>query len=567
MERVYLGDWLYNAGIVGFLKINNHLWEIKGEKLISKDEDLLKFGENYIEFDRKIFEGFSKRFFDYAFKQYGRYENLLKQFEEYINDLKELESEENFEKLKNRYFKNKEIDFEKLKKELPVEIYDRFKKILQGFTLLKNKLDKTPSKNEIKKDKNKLIELLEKAIKIMKDEKEEFWESDVQIYLRGIYGQKSFLNRSINKDRFEKFYNDFEKQFLENKIQKDKIYLCISCMERKAKKNVIFDTGISKFYGLNPDAINFVWGFKPKLPLCEICEIIYFSYFAGLIPVKKDNKTVYYFVNSDTSVEDLIKENGRLEKILRTDLTENALLNFFTQVVLEASTQKARYFLQNIVVLEIDLTNETMPKVYAFNLSKRKAEFLRQEKIKDALNSLARKYYKIKDTKISILPETLNLILESELGFDYLNKLTKFFMAKENHSRAYDTNITTYNLQKLNFVISNFISKVIGGTDMQISEKEMWFVYKQGIDLANLLKSKNAENKIQSISYKLLNALRIGNTNQFMDILIRTYMAYGKEIPSVFVKTLSNKETFYTLGYSFLNGLLGKEHTEVENND
>jgi len=45
-------------------------------------------------------------------------------------------------------------------------------------------------------------------------------------------------------------------------------------------------------------------------------------------------------------------------------------------------------------------------------------------------------------------------------------------------------------------------------------------------------------------------------------------MAYGKEIPSAFVKTLLDKQTFYTLGYSFLNGLLGKEQEkEVINDD
>jgi hypothetical protein len=29
VSRIYLGDWLYNAGIVGFLRINNHLWDVK----------------------------------------------------------------------------------------------------------------------------------------------------------------------------------------------------------------------------------------------------------------------------------------------------------------------------------------------------------------------------------------------------------------------------------------------------------------------------------------------------------------------------------------------------------
>ncbi|WP_204305113.1 type I-B CRISPR-associated protein Cas8b1/Cst1 [Desulfurobacterium thermolithotrophum] len=344
MERIYLGDWLYNAGIVGFLKINSHLWKIGNGKLESTDEGLLKIGDNYIGIDRKIFEGFSKRFFDYAFKQYGRYENLLKLFDEYLNDLNSLDKEENAEKLRKRYFRNEELSFKDLKKSLPIEIHGRFKKILDGFILLKKKLGKVPSKNEIKKDKDLLVKYLEKSIKIMKTEKNNFWESDVQIYLRRIYGQKSFLNKSVNKNRFEKFYKDFEGLLLSSSIKYDRVFKCINCVERKAKKDTIFDTGISKFYGLNPDSVNFMWNFKSKLPLCDICEIIYFSYFAGLTPVRKNEKTHFYFVNSDSSVEELLKENLLLESILKRDAKENFLLEFFTELILIAETKKGRIY-------------------------------------------------------------------------------------------------------------------------------------------------------------------------------------------------------------------------------
>jgi len=93
MERVYLEDWLYNAGIAGFLNINSHLWEIKNKELVSKDESILRFGENFIEFDRKIFDGFAERFFDYAFKEYMNLFNhteRLKRLKE--TKLKELET-------------------------------------------------------------------------------------------------------------------------------------------------------------------------------------------------------------------------------------------------------------------------------------------------------------------------------------------------------------------------------------------------------------------------------------------------------------------------------------------
>jgi CRISPR-associated protein Cst1 len=537
------------------------LWELRtvGDKkeLISKDESLLRFGDNYIEFDRKIFEGFSERFFNYAFNQYGRYENSIHFFKECVSDLESLKAGKNLDYLNRKYFRSRVQNNETSQKVL-VEIFDRFKKILQGFKLLKSKLGKLPSKNEVRRNIELLINILQKAIEILERDKKEFWETDVQIYLRNIYGQKSFLNLNVNKDIFKKFYTDFEEPLRQNKVKKDKKFICISCIERKAKENTIFDTGISKFYGLNKDSVNFVWNFVPKLPLCEICEIIYFSYFAGLTPVQKDGRKIFYFVNSDSSVVDLVSRNKLLMKVLNPDLTQNVLLDFFTQLVLKASYEKARFTLQNIAVLELDLNNERMPKVYSFNLSREKAKFLKENK--EVLEQFSKSYYKIKDTKISILPEVIHLFLENKLYFDYLNKITKIFIAYQGGSRNYETNINPYRLQLLTLVISKFINE-IGGKKMSVSEQEMWNIYYKGRKLAELLRNRNAENKIQSISYKLLNSLRIGNTSQFMDVLLRTYMAYGEEIPSSFVKTLQNKENFYSIGYSFLNGLLGGEVT------
>jgi len=562
MERVYLGDWLYNAGIIGFLKINKDLWEIKDKKLISKNEEILKFGDNYIEFNKKIFEGFSKRFFDYAFNQYGRYENLLKLFKKYIEDLKNLEDEKNYEYLRKKYFKNKEIKKEKINVELPLEIMEKFKNKLQSFSLLKKKLGKIPSKNDVKKNKDLLIESLENAVNIMEREKNEFWESDVQIYLRKIYGQKSFLNKSINKNRFRKFYKDFEEVLINGKIKKEKIYKCVNCNERLAKKKTIFDTGISKFYGLNPDSINFVWNFKPKLYLCEICEIVYFSYFAGLTPINKDGKTVFYFVNSDTSIENLLRENLLLEQVLEKNPSDSRFIEFFTELVLIAETERAKFTLQNTVVIELDLNNETMPKVYSFNISREKAEFLKENEEK--FKGLSRTFYQIKKDRIYILPQIIEKVLDNSLNYNYLNRLIRFYIQNSSNSEYYKTNINSYQLETLNLLIKKFLEKVIfkGVGEMEITDGELWFIYKKGVKLADKLKKSNAENKIQSIAYKLLNALRIGDTNQFMDVLIRTYMAYSEDIPSTFVKAIYDKRIFYPLGYSFLNGLLGKEIRE-----
>ncbi|MGC9133662.1 MAG: type I-B CRISPR-associated protein Cas8b1/Cst1, partial [Nanopusillaceae archaeon] len=164
---------------------------------------------------------------------------------------------------------------EKINQNIPASelesIYKDLDEKIKGYSLLKNKIEesglKKPDKKEIKKDKNLLVSYLETIIKTMENNRDEFWESDVQTYLRNLLGQKSFLNNNIAKDSYKKFFEEFEEPLKSGNTYKSKKYYCISCNERIAKKNVNFDTGISLFYGLNSDASNFVWNFNTKLPL------------------------------------------------------------------------------------------------------------------------------------------------------------------------------------------------------------------------------------------------------------------------------------------------------------
>ena len=79
-EKVYLGDWLYNAGIIGFLRIVGY-----------ENNPYLEIGENYIEVDRKILEGFSLKYVDTAFKQYGRFDKNKRVFNELIDKINKKE--------------------------------------------------------------------------------------------------------------------------------------------------------------------------------------------------------------------------------------------------------------------------------------------------------------------------------------------------------------------------------------------------------------------------------------------------------------------------------------------
>ena len=63
--KVYLNDWFYNAGIVGFLKI-----------LESNENEFAIKRNNYIEFDPEDLRDFHKYYFNYFFKKYNVAKNV-----------------------------------------------------------------------------------------------------------------------------------------------------------------------------------------------------------------------------------------------------------------------------------------------------------------------------------------------------------------------------------------------------------------------------------------------------------------------------------------------------------
>jgi len=540
MERIYLSDWLYNAGIIGFLRIMLEDQDLDGQNIIG-------IGENYIEFDRNILDGFSQKYFDFAFRRYGRYERVLNRFLQFLEDLKLLKDKERAKELSLEY--KKDIT------EVPIVILEKVQEILKNFAGLKNKLEYIPTKADIKDDPERIEDFLEEIIDLMKRNYKEFWESDVQIYLRGFYGQKSFLNNMVTQNRFERFYRDFEEKILNNEVKYEKDYKCIICGERKAKKGTMFDTGISPFYGLNPDSLNFSWNFKPILPICEMCELIYLCYFAGLSSFSRNNGEVYYFVNRDTSIKELYRANNLLEQILQLGREESFLVEFFTQLILETEKIKAEYTLKNIAVIELDLHSEVLPpKVYSFNISDEKARYIKDNH--QELKKLSRKYYKIKDEIRYVLIELLDKILENSLNYGYLDKLLRLYLYSE--KSEYKIGFNIYDLQELNGLIYKFERRIFSRRET-MEDKELWYIYHKGKELSQMLKNANAENKITSIAYKLLNALKVGDVNQFMDTIMRIYLSYEIEIPSTFVKMMGDKEIFFPVGYSFLNGLLERE--------
>jgi len=543
--KLYLSDWLYNAGLLGFLKIILQGYNFEKQNLV-----IIK--ENHIEFNREVFEDFTDKFFEAAFEFHGKYDSIKKYLYELKNKLELITNKDEMIQLAKEL--KVENDEEKISGMLAEKISKRWKGVVyESFYKIK-KSDFTNLKS--------IEELLSNLLKIQNANREIFIEKEVKTYLSNILGQKSFLNRTVSKNQKKTFYKDFELPLLnaENKMV-DKIN-CLHCGLYPAKKNTIYNTGLVKYQGLNQDSINFVWNFNSNLPICEFCEVVYFCHWAGFTKGFYDK--TFLFVNDDSSVENLWRNNQLLQTVLSKDKGSNVLVEYFYQILEREENITSDFVLQNISIIEVNLEKDVMPKIYSLQVSKKKASFIRNNHPK--LQQLAKKNYQIKDSSQNLLEEFLNGFLNEKLGFSFVNKIIKYYMLSKDPTKGnlYKVYFSIHNIQSLLILIKDYLEK-IKQRNLDMNTKTIWHVYHLGNEFKIELKKRDAENKINNIAFRLLNSVRTNDTSTFLNIILRMYMSFEWEVPKIFVNIQEGNEQFQLIGYSFINGLLG-EPFKTENN-
>jgi len=550
MERVYLHDWFYNAGIVGLLRA------LGGER-VSGDELLdfsgrrvegVRIGENFIEVDRGLFDNFGFKYYKTA-------------------ALKELELLKNFGLLE--FPSAEEIDEEGFKK-----LRDKLKKLSNYLPSLSLKLPSRIGKKNLEEVRETLkgaVEELEKhidEIKKVESEKEELFKDLEALARRWLSGgffpsrggdARSKIHRSIGI-----FRKRVEEPLTKGAFPYSLPVPCVLCQEREAKvirfpskkgkvenKPILLDTSLSQVTGFSKAAKNFVYlnyKFKEGLPICEVCQAVVACFPLGVVPYGGKN---FVFVNNGASISDLFNDNQALREKLSKD---SPFLSFFTEKVLQKEKEAAVFSILGISFVELDF--QGFPKVRSFNLSREKAELFSKESFVEKLRKLSKAYYSENDHSESLLIEAVRRILLGNMSTEYLFKLFKLYLQRNNRIgltvrfNPYDL----YNLNKAFFEAKQFLEGKMAG----VSE-DLLSLYNKGKEVRETLTTKGAEKKAEAIAFKLLTALKVGDSHRFMDVLLRICAGLKVEVPKTFVEVMEDKEFFKSCGYSFISGLLGKE--------
>lgn len=547
--KLEMQDWLYNAGIVGFSKI-----------LIDNDIVFYK-DRNYIEFDANILEDFNEMYFNYFIKKYKKFTSWYEivSFEDFINSFNKNDFDEKSLKLLNdkiTYIKGKLI-LPSYKKGYQI-IEDKSLNLLEEEKKLKEiKINKKQSLNDVIEDVENQIFIIKNIINYLnKDGVKKIIIAKNVIYdiINKFWSDVCFLNKN---DSEKNMYDDYKSYFIND------MFKYVNSNKENFKYNCF--TCNSKINGLNkPDSYDLAWinkigvdmsrktshfwNFNGDAYICPICNLIYSCIPAGF--------TVIYdkglFINENSSIENLISINRHtIDKETTIEQLEQEsyynIINIMEQTGVDISNKE----IENVQIIKFDSQNEIRP--YTFNiLSKDVIKLI--SKNKNRLKALIKIKFITgkkdgKDIYANLYNEVLKRLYNSQNQFDLIQNLLTLNLTGDFN-----------NLNCIEIIIK-INNDFIGGCmeDKKVSDKQIWKIRQIGFELKKAYIDKKSKNKLNGISYRLLNALKTNDISKYMNTIINSYMYLGDEIPTFFIEALKDKDVFQTIGYSFLLGLQGEE--------
>ena len=571
-----LKDYLFNAGLLGFINILGEETKNNGELEIDNKNRLIRFSP-------KVLENFEYKYFDFFIKRYGKtltYGKIL-EFEKYIDEF-----EENGEKIKSinelKMINDKITFFKaKIKSESYKKAYDFIEKngtnkILEMEKELKKIKEPKENVNEISNDdvKNNL-KIMKEIIGFFKKKITDN-EGNVKNYLaakniayviiNNAWSSVSFLNRAnAAKDIYEEYKSYFVEPALEY-INADKSkfkYKCtISNMPMKDYKNTLGflnDTGFD--VSRKP---SHVWNFVNDIAVTPLVTLIYSCVPAGFI--YGADKGI--FVNANHNIGQLCKINNGIAYNILEDKSEEKDINLYKNLLKEIKKEKdnTKYELSDIQIVKLEEGH------YKFTLLSRGILKLLSEN-KEKLDDLLDKWYLIDRRYFYLYDTTITELLNNQNLFSLINKLCYYKISK---IKLYCKLKNIEDLLKINLDYIRRLNKMDNQgivekeeskkTSEELTEKDIFYIRRDAmIFREEYIKKSGNDKKIGSLLYRLQNALRINNVDMFMDTLISAHAYAGKNISSLFAKALLNDENFQTLGHGFLLGLLGEDKSKNEN--
>lgn len=583
--RLYLNDWFYNMGLIGFRRILE-FGENNGK--INLAEYRYAEKENFIEFEKNLLTVFHHLYFDYFLDKYDIAKREKKQIEKLINMV---QMQEKFKEALENIKRIIKANNDKIKKIDP-EIYKRADEVYKSV----GKIKKIEEFNKLENLLNEFLQIMS----IREINKRLTLNKFKSVLSDNFFGQRSFLNvthtnRSLEEQK-EIMYRDFIipifdsielveilndvddtskiieflsnkksfkslskkirgiktieeiKDFIDNEIDNCCLCGCYKSLGANYEEGDFIPLAVSA-----DNAKNMFWNLNVKYPICPLCKLILFCTPAGCTNIYKSylgenydikDKEYFAFVNIDTNFENLYKTNEFFYKRRDYDIPFNELI----LDIINTAKERSVWQLQNILYVEFNANyNSKNCKMNYFNIPKYLAWFFK-EKIY-LINAIQDKNFKMQLMDKILSNKDIKSVIDGKIR----EIITK------NLGKAMDC----FNAVIIRMEINKY--KNLKKEVVDLAYRDLNMLFEEGQKMNSFLQSQNAENKINSIAYRLLNATKSGNKKDFMDAVIRLYMSCDKAIPSLFLEVMTEKSlSFEDISYAFISGLLNSKNKKFE---
>ncbi|AMW33139.1 type I-B CRISPR-associated protein Cas8b1/Cst1 [Fervidobacterium islandicum] len=572
MVKVYMNEWFFNMGLLGLQRILEYV----GARYEVID--------NYLLFDEKVLDKFGEYYFDYFTKVYTD-----RQLSRMLNRLSKIKSVEDAEGLRNfltsRSVKNL---LDKVSTMIEEKYKNRLSEIVTVFSAKRKSSKKLESDAEEPKV-SEACEYLEEILRLVL--KEDGLRREIGLtYLRNdfydnFFGQISFLQKTMASKGFKKHVEVFEKDFVEpvkqlikeetsderffeenSRSRKSKpVHTCMLCKSHKAE--VSDDSFFGNFFvplGMTKVARNFMWNFNVAYPICNLCILVLMCTPAGATKVR-DFDSLATIVGSDTqqfgqtdffafiNVSDNLEKLIEYNNLLRLQSGDEHFFESFVQSAIQYHQQRAKFYLNDIMVFEFLSRYESKKSVIKYtHFDEGTAKFLINE---------VDEFKKIRSVKHR------NAFFSRILFGGSLSDIIYVRLREETVEQKGNAAYDGYKMVILKSLLDLY-RKYRGGDGMEEEKRVVFAIvnkaYNSGQELHRVLRNRAAENKIQGVSYRLLNFARAGDKNGFVDSLIRMHVSQSLPVPQIVLDMINeSKVDFETLAYAYVSGLLG----EQKNND
>ena len=558
--------FIMNAGILGFLRVLDHVQAVKGQDY-DYNEYQLWIDKNYLlqlDLAQAYIETCNEQF--YPLTHYARILTALKKVPHLAEQVK---NEANWTKAEKTVAQQGVTEVLK-----PLESLVATKSLsnacawLQAEGVLSENLPeliKQAKKAKEFTEKIQLLELIEKQLLIPKVRET---LCTVGVALRALspfWVNKAFIKNSqgnivvLSDQNMVDLLRDGVVQAFKDQLTTtaftDKI--CPECdhpiPKNQKPANLSFMNDIADDISKKPSAF---WNFdKTQAFLCDQCAFLYLLMPLGFTSM--GNELV--FVNANTTIETLWLANQPLSGIVEMS---NLTWTRICQQVIQRCIKKQVLQSDNIQV--VIRTTEKSNQSYHFEVLSYDALAVLHES-RNLLEGLSKCYsFKLSSGDYWNVSESVILsILNHEPLYPIVHRLLRLSL-----DSTYETS-ARIQLPLVFAIQQNKRSKQLqGGTGM--NSNQLYYGTKNAMADGKKLNhhlTYVAKKDVGSVMYRLLNALQTNNKHDFLNTVLRLHTSYGLGLSTDFIKLLNEPSFFKDMGYAYLLGLKGVSDKNQSNEE